>query len=206
MSISNPILPNEKELFARMAGGDEAAFADIFFHYIPVLQPHIFRMTRSEEVMQDIIHETFLSIWVNRVKMLAVENHRAYIFTMSTNKTYNWMKKMAQERLAIAGAKSKTNDYSNDTEEMVDFNESAEFINQAVALLPPQKKLIFKLSREEGLSHEEIAERLNISKNTVSNHLTQSLLFIKDYLLKMPGGSLILLGFMLEKVSAITHF
>lgn len=203
MSISTLILPNEKELFVRMANGDEAAFADIFFHYIPIIQPHVFKMTRSTEVTQDIIHETFLSIWANRSKMLQVENYRSYIFTISTNKTYNWLKKTANERLAIAGAKIRSIDYSNETEETIDFNQSAEFINQAVALLPPQKKLIFKLSREEGLSHEEIAERLNISKNTVSNHLTEAMKFIKDYLQKIPGGSFVLLGLMVERVTVV---
>lgn len=189
MSTNPKILPNERELFARMATGDEAAFADIFFHYIPFLQPHIFKMTRSEEATQDIIHDTFLSLWTRREKMPEVENFKSYIFTISTNKTYDWLKKEAKERQAIAGARVRTMHFENTTEETIDFNQSAEFINKAVNQLPPQRKLVFKLSREEGLSHEEIAERLNISKNTVSNHLTEALRFIKEYLQKIPGAT-----------------
>jgi RNA polymerase sigma-70 factor (family 1) len=181
------VLPNERELFARMAKGDEAAFADIFFHYIPFLQPHIFKMTRSEEVTQDIIHDTFLRLWIQREKLAAVENFRSYIYTISTNKTYDWLKKTANEKKAIAAAHIRNIGYANITEETIDFNQSAEFINQAVAKLPPQRKLVFKLSREEGLSHDEIAEKLNISKNTVSNHLTEALRSIKEYLQKIPG-------------------
>jgi len=189
MSANPKILPNERELFARMATGDEAAFADIFFHYIPFLQPHIFKMTRSEEATQDIIHDTFISLWTRREKMPEVENFKSYIFTISTNKTYDWLKKEANERRAIAGARVRTMHFENTTEEAIDLNQSAEFINKAVNQLPPQRKLVFKLSREEGLSHEEIAERLNISKNTVSNHLTEALRSIKEYLQKIPGAT-----------------
>ena len=189
MSSTPKILPDERELFVRMTRGDEAAFADIFFHYIPVIQPHVFKMTRSEEVTQDIIHDTFLRLWINREKMLEIENYSAYIFTISTNKTYDWLNKKARERKAIAGASLKTIDFINTTEETIDFNQSIALINQAVAQLPPQRKLVFKLSREDGLSHDEIAEKLNISKHTVSNHLTEALRFIKEHLQKISGAT-----------------
>lgn len=189
MSANPKILPNERELFAQMAEGSEAAFTDIFFHYIPVLQPHIFKMTRSEDATQDIIHDVFLKIWLSREKMAEIENYRAYIFRMTTNQTYDWLKRIAKEKIAIAGTRLRTIESINTTEETIDFNQSAEIIKKAVAQLPQQRKLVFKLSREEGLSHDEIAERLNISKNTVSNHLTEALRFIKDYLQKMPGAT-----------------
>lgn len=189
MSANPNILPNERELFAHMAEGSEAAFTDIFFHYIPLLQPHIGKMTRSEDATQDIIHDVFLKLWLNREKMREIENYRAYIFKISTNQTYNWLKEKAKERLAIAGTKLRSIDSENTTEEIIDYNQSAEIINQAVAQMPPQRKLIFTLSREEGLSHDEIAERLQISKYTVSNHLTEALKQIKEYLQKMPGAT-----------------
>jgi RNA polymerase sigma-70 factor (ECF subfamily) len=118
-----------------------------------------------------------------------IENYRAYIFRMTTNQTYDWLKRIAKEKIAIAGTRVRVMESINTTEETIDFNQSAEIINQAVAQLPQQRKLVFKLSREEGLSHDEIAERLHISKNTVSNHLTEALRFIKEYLQKMPGAT-----------------
>lgn len=190
MSPNPPILNNERELFAQMATGSEAAFTDIFFFYIPLLQPHIQQMTKSEEATQDIIHEVFLKIWVNREKMQAVDNYRAYIFTISTNKTYDYLKKLARDKSFRSSEELlRRSGTENSTEETIDFNQSAAIINQAVAQMPPQRKLVFQLSREEGLSHEEIAARLQISKNTVSNHLTEALRSIKEYLQKMPGSS-----------------
>jgi RNA polymerase sigma-70 factor (family 1) len=183
------ILPNERELFLRMAEGDEAAFADIFFHYIPVLQPHIFSLTRSEEVTQDIIHDVFLKLWMGRSKLPEVENYRAYLFTASTNRTYDHLRKQAKERQVMAVVRDRFSQAEDTTEEAIDYNQSAVLIDQAVAKLPPQRKLIFTLSREEGLSHDEIAERLHISKYTVSNQLTEALKFIKEQLQQMPGAT-----------------
>jgi RNA polymerase sigma-70 factor (family 1) len=189
MSATPKILPNERELFSLMAEGNEIAFSDIFFFYIPLLQPHIFGMTRSEEMTQDIIHDVFLKIWVGRAKLKEVENYKAYIFRMATNQTYDWLRKQANEKIALAGTRLRMQESLNTTEEAIDLNQSAAIIDQAIMQLPPQRKLVFKLSREEGLSNEEIAERLNISKYTVKNHLAEALRSIKEYLQKMPGAT-----------------
>lgn len=180
MSLSSHILHNEKNLLIQIANDDEDAFTKIFFHYLPRTQPFILKITKSKEVTEEIIHDVFLSIWMNRKKILEIDNFQAYIFTAAANKTFTYLKKLSKERKKIISI--NLTEESNITEESINLKESTELVKQAVAHLPPQRRLIFKLSREEGLSHDEISEHLNISKNTVKNQIVQALQFIKDYL------------------------
>jgi RNA polymerase sigma factor (sigma-70 family) len=76
---------------------------------------------------------------------------------------------------------TRLTEYTNETEERVIFRESAEIIEMAVSALPEQRRLIYHLSRVEGLTHEQIAERLNISKHTVKNQMVHALKSIRVF-------------------------
>jgi RNA polymerase sigma-70 factor (ECF subfamily) len=67
-----------------------------------------------------------------------------------------------------------------------------EALEQLVQKLPKKQQLVFRMSRFEGLSHQEIAQQLSISTNTVKNHLVSSLKFIKEELKGTPGDSSII--------------
>ena len=165
-----------------MAQGDEIAFGRIFYYYTGLLQPFILSMTRSQPAVEEIIQELFLHLWLHREKLEEVENYRAYIFTASNNRVYTWMKKRAREWRLEQEAGSRIITTSQTTEEIIDWKESRALIEKAVELLPPQKKLIYRLSRDQGLSHDQIAERLGLSKNTVKNHIVEALRLIRKQL------------------------
>jgi RNA polymerase sigma-70 factor (ECF subfamily) len=194
MPLPALILPNERELFVQIADGNEAAFAEVFYHYRARLYPFIKKIVRSEEAAEDILQEVFVSLWRNRGAMTGVENHRAYIFTMANNKSFNYLKSVAVQRRGLAEVRNQEDDFTNNTQELIDLHQSQVLINELVEQLPPQKKLIYKLTREEGLSHEEIAQRLKISKNTVKNHLIEALKFLRERLQNSPGASLTLIS------------
>ena len=197
MSAQAPILSNEREVFHRIASGDEVAFASMFYHYSTRIAPTIQKITRSAIETEEIIQEVFVSIWQNRNRLKDVDNYAAYIFTVATNKTYNYLKVKARQAQQLQHLSLTATTGTNNTFETIDFHESREIIHQLVEQLTPQKKLIYKLTREEGLSHEEVASRLNISKSTVKNHLVETLRYLKDKLQKSHSLTGILLGIMI---------
>ncbi len=182
MSVSSTTLIHERECFIRMARGDEAAFAEIFYHYNPRIYPFVKKMVRSIEAAEEIIQDVFVSLWKNREGLIEIQNHTSYIFTIATNKTYNHLKYQAREHRIRQALLESSEDVTNNTTEAIDLNQIQGLINKLVNQLSPQKKLIYQLTRDEGLSHEEIARRLNISKNTVKNHLVETLKFLRSHL------------------------
>ncbi len=191
MPSSPDFLPDERELFARMAGGDEAAFGVIFFHYTAQIKPFIVSLTRSESAAEEIVQELFLSLWLHRATLAEVENHRAYIFTASNNRVYTWLKKRARELRLQGEPGVDLPDPGSGPEESVDLKQSLAIIEEAVEGLPPQKKLIWRLSRGEGLSHAEIASKLGLSKNTVKNHLVVAIRLIRERLDRQQGTAVV---------------
>lgn len=185
MSISSTIMNNEKEIFLLISKGDEAAFTEMFFHYTARIHPFIKKMTRSEEVTEEIVQDVFVNLWRSREKLPEINNYTAYIFTIASNSTFNYLKTKAREVIRLQEMAKVEKDFTNVTEETIDGNESRDLINKLVNRLTPQKKLIYQLTRDQGLTHDEIAVQLNISKNTVKNHLVETLKYLRKNLIQV---------------------
>jgi RNA polymerase sigma-70 factor (family 1) len=198
MIVGHKILPDERILFARMSTGDEHAFAQIFFHYSQRIYGFILSKTKSEDLTEEIVQEVFIKLWNKREELADVDNYGAYILTMATNKTYDFLRKMASEERLKQQVWSSIQNYSNLTEETLDLKASQALLREAIEQLPPQRKKVFILSRQEGLSHIEIAERMNLSPKTVNNHLVEALRFLKNYIQQKPGTSFTLLMILLR--------
>lgn len=195
MAESFTRLRNEKEYFKQIASGDEVAFAEVFYHYTSRIHPFVQKMTHSEEITEEIVQDVFVSIWKNREKLGAIDNYAAYIFTIATNRTYNYLKSKAREVKHMKALTYTKKDIThNNTIETIDLHESEDLIRNLVNQLTPQKRLIYKLTREEGLTHEQIAQRLRISKNTVKNHLVTTLKFLRESLQRHRGVSFTLIS------------
>ena len=179
MSKSQTILPNENDLFNQMARGSVSAFTEIFYHYTQSLYSFILIKTKSEDLTEEIIQEVFIKIWDKREKFSEVENFESYLYTLASNKIYDFYRKMASEDKLKKIVFQSMKDYSNITTETLDLKYSQEELTKALERLPPQQKKIFLLSRQQGLNHMEIAEQLQISPSTVNNHLTVALRSLK---------------------------
>ena len=170
-----------KAIFAAIALDDEVAFKALFDLYKNKLYAVAFKWTKSAYDAEEITQDVFISIWTSRAQLPAINDPHAYIYTVIYNKVNKYLKKHTNQqrilRLSLWNAKK----YSNETEETILADDSRQCINNAVAQLSPQKKLIYDLSRNQGKSYDEIAEALHLSKNTVKSHLLQAVKFIRHY-------------------------
>jgi RNA polymerase sigma-70 factor (family 1) len=173
----------EKELFARIAKGDEAAFALLFNLYLPKLYPFIIKFTRSEQAALEVVQETFIRVWLNRDKLGEIENPGGWLYKVASNECHTYARKMA---LHAKFSWPLTTELGTAiaTEDWLDLKQLNHLISEAVDKLPPQRKMIYHMSRNEGKSIPEIATALGISPNTVKNALVASLKFIREYLVK----------------------
>ncbi|WP_205513409.1 RNA polymerase sigma factor [Longitalea arenae] len=173
----------EKELFSRVAQGDEEAFNTLFHAYVPRLHTLVMKVTRSEAVAKDIIQEVFLYLWMDRESLADIGVPQNWIFKIAYNRSYSWLARQMSRNQKYSEFKLQHPAEGDDSlEHTVSLNETARLIHEATALLPEQARKIFQLSRETGLKAAEVADQLEISVQTVRNSLVRSVKFIKEYL------------------------
>ncbi|MBS1565514.1 MAG: sigma-70 family RNA polymerase sigma factor, partial [Bacteroidetes bacterium] len=173
----------DTKLFSRIAAGDEEAFAILFHRYTSQLFPFLVSIVKSEVDAREILQETFLKCWLNRAKLGGIDNPGAWLNTIAAHSAYNYLRSRARYEKHLGNLAPM----EPETEELVhvlDVRYAQQAIAQAVAQLPPKRRQIFELSRNEGLTRRQIAERLQLSENTVRNQLVESLRFLQDYLRK----------------------
>ncbi|WP_161596645.1 RNA polymerase sigma factor [Chitinophaga vietnamensis] len=169
-------------LFQQIAGGNEAAFEELFHLYVPQIKPVIARIIKTTGPEKDIIQEVFLGIWLGREKLGSVELPHHWIFKIVYHRCYTWLQRQGVRQRTLQALPEA--DYSNLTEESVAFTETISLVKQAVSLLPPQAQKIYLLSRDTALKTAEIADRLHLSEQTVKNSLVRSRKSIRDHLIQ----------------------
>jgi RNA polymerase sigma-70 factor (family 1) len=171
---------SEKALLTRVAQGDEQAFASLFHTWRDKLYFFTLRITNSPEIARDLVQDVFVKVWVNRSSLVEVTNFSAWLYRVTQNHALSGMRRMALETTILAEIQRKAATSRQPTDEALLYKQLQEKLQAAIDRLPPQQKLVYTLSRIEGLKHEEIANRLHLSVNTVRNHMTEALRNIKD--------------------------
>lgn len=183
---------NEKDLFRRIAEGDESAFAIIFHRHKLSLFDYGMKITKSQAAAEELVQECFVKLWLARKNLQTVDNPVGYLQKMARNAGIDYLRRLALD----AGMQKKVwagiSLMENATLQKVQVTETQRLIDEAVAQLPLQQREVFMLSRYEGLNYEQIGVQMGIANNTVKNHLVRALKFIREYLGKKYGSPIVL--------------
>ncbi len=171
-----------KELFGSLANGDDSAFKTIFELYKKRVFSVALKMLKSETGAEEIVQDVFLSVWVAKGRLAGVNDPEAYIFTITYNTIYAHLKKASRNRELLKTIMRQLTDIQNTTEDAIAGNETGKLIHEAVQQLSPQQRTVYQLNKQEGLSYDEIAARMKISRNTVKNHLAEAMKTIRLFL------------------------
>lgn len=183
-------LHNEKELLARIASGDESALASLMDHYTPVVYPYLLYWIKNVHLVQEVTQDIFIRLWRNRHKLPVIENFSGYIYVVARNAANS---AIHAELLGEHNELTETfQQYFQQASSKLEAEELAAILDEAINTLPPKRQAIFKLSRIEEMTYEQIGERLGISRNTVKGHIVEALVYLRDYLKK--HADIILLG------------
>ncbi|MGX5819079.1 RNA polymerase sigma factor [Chitinophaga lutea] len=172
----------EKELLARIADGDQTAFKGIYDKYWDRIYYNALKFVKSPELAQDLAQEIFERIWIKREGLKTVERFDAYLFTVAKHMIYNEL-----QRQFIPGKLNEflytyLEDNTTSAFQQLELKELQQHVNDAIDSLPPQLRTVFTLSRFEGLTHAQIAVRMNISKVSSQAYVVRALLAIRKYL------------------------
>jgi RNA polymerase sigma-70 factor (family 1) len=175
-------LAGEKLLLQQIAMGDEAAFKSIFDAYKARTFTFVVNFIHSKADAEEIVQDTFMSLWQNRNTLSTVEHPRNYIYTVVRNKTMRYLSNVARDEKMMKVVWANMQMEVNPTEEALQMRESRELINKALSMLSEQKQIIFRMCREQGMSHEHIAIETGLSKSRVKNIMVEILKYIKAFL------------------------
>ncbi len=161
------------ELVKALSQGDQDAFRSLFLSYFPKVKSFITHLTKNEPLAEDLSQDIFVKLWENRDSLGLIHSFDAYVYRMAKNSAVN------QIRRDSYGDKYSKEEYEKNEyvsmEEEIFAREIQLLVELTVSKMPEQRKRIYRMSRVEGLKNEEIAEKLNLSKKTVENHLNLAL-------------------------------
>lgn len=174
------------------------SFKCLFDNYKNRVYGYVLTITRSPYAAEEITQEIFIKLWLSRDILVGVENIDGYIFATARNKTLNYLRKAAYDVRLLRELQERAapETGNNNVEERAMSSEYDRLLQDALALLSPQRRLVYQLSRERGLNHEEIANHLQLSRNTVKNHMVEALRFIRHYLGEHGSVLVILAAFL----------
>ncbi|TCC88355.1 RNA polymerase sigma-70 factor [Pedobacter hiemivivus] len=177
-------IPENHTLLTKLRNGDELAFAQIYNQYRSKMYLYAYNLCKSSETAEEIVQEVFIRLWQKKEQINTDLNFSAYLKKITLNHVLNHLKKVAREKSLQDEIFHYIETIRNTTEDNLLEKELLKTYDEAIENLPPQKKIIYQMSRNEEMSHDEIAEKLNISKNTVKNHMVEATKFIRSYVNK----------------------
>ena len=180
---------NEEELLRKITLGCKRSFEILFKKYHGPLYNYAFRVFRDEAIADEVVHRVFIKIWDLRETLSNIKSFRNYIYCVNRNLVAQELNIISRNRKLAEQVANRIVTSINVVEEEVIYNNLEEIANEAIERLPRKRKEIFKLSRQNGFSHKEIAHKLNISENTVKVSVSKSLKQIKDYMAINTGIS-----------------
>ncbi|MEO9021461.1 MAG: sigma-70 family RNA polymerase sigma factor [Ginsengibacter sp.] len=175
----------EKELLAQIAEGDEKAFRVLFGGYYEQLFNYVFSFLKSRQITEELVMDVFLKIWLGRDIIPRIEKFDAFLFRVAHNKSIDFLRSVARDpkfQDLLWDQIQFTNGVQADSSIII--REYEIKLREAVSLLSPQRKKVYQLSREQDMTHDQIAAQLNLSKNTINNHIVEAQRFIRTYLSK----------------------
>lgn len=173
---------NEQLLVEKLSQGNHEAFRLLFMRYYPKVRSFVYGLLKSEEDAEDVTQEIFAKIWSNRSSFTTVRNFGGYLFVLSKNTALNYIDSKYVRETRINEKPFEETDNTSPYEELI-AKDLQLLVDMVVESMPPQRKLVYELSRKVGLSNAEIAERLQLSGKTVENHLTLALKELRKILL-----------------------
>ncbi len=190
---------NEKDLLLQVANGSELAFRQLFDAYWNKIFQVARMLSKSNVLAEELVQDIFLKIWLNRRDLATVGKFDGYLFTIARNHIYNELRKKTREQAFVEHLEQHFLESYSLPEQLLILKETTELIHQAVEILPEQQRAVYKLSRNEGLDYNTIAEKLGISRSTVKNHMTQALKTLRLYL-SNHAGELVLAAILIKEI------
>ena len=165
-----------KTLLENIAAGDNEAFKTLFDMFFPKVKVFLVKFLKDDKAAEDIAQDIFVKIWTFGPMLPEIKSFNTYIYRMTRNAALNYLR---DRKDSVDLSDSSVIDDTDIEQEYYMKEKELLVVDQ----MPPQRQRIFKMSRYHGLSNDDIAARLSVSKKTVENHLTIALKELREIMI-----------------------
>jgi RNA polymerase sigma-70 factor (family 1) len=163
-------------LLTELAAGNELAFTQVYKRYWQRLYVVAYRRLGSRAPAEDVVHEVFASLWKNR-ENAGIRSLYAYLSAATRYAIFNELAKYEKHITAPQARNRKTDALRAEAlhDQVIDYRFLQQMIEHEINQLPGKCRLVFRYSRQEGLSNKEIAHQMAISEKAVEKHITKAI-------------------------------
>ncbi len=172
----------EESLIQQIINGDADAYTAVYELYKDRIFAFAYSLTKSKDIAEETVQEVFLRLWEKRSQIKLGTSFTAYIKAIAYNHIIDFFRQVKRSAALKETLQENMETLRNTNEEVLISKNLELLYKHAIELLPPQKKRVYLLGRDGCLSYDEIAAEMNISKNTVRNHMTEAIRLIRQYI------------------------
>lgn len=175
----------DEKLFALIEQGDEGAFTQAYERYHKLLYVLAYRYLMNAAMAEDVVQHVFTRLWEFRSELRVGISLKNYLFTMTKNHVLNLIRNENSAVTKNYEMAQSAPAYEDNLVENLEKKEMMSSFYRALDMLPAQKREICLMKVEEELTNQEIAERMNLSINTIKTHYSEALKLLRKHLSKM---------------------
>lgn len=179
------LLHTEKELVKKLKEGDSFAFEVLFYKYRNKVKGFAVKLVPTQVDPEEIVQEVFVKLWLKKEAVDPEKDFHAYLFSIAKHLVLDHLKSAVNRKLYFVGEHFQQDLLIDDSSESSLRDDAEEKLQKLINEIPERRGEIFRLSRFDGLSYKQIAERLNISENTVDSQIRNALAFLRKEFRKL---------------------
>ncbi|RVT97356.1 sigma-70 family RNA polymerase sigma factor [Mucilaginibacter limnophilus] len=172
------------EMTALLKSGNVLAFTRLYHKYSLRIYANVLKMVKDDQVAEEITQVLFARIWQKRESITYERDFDSYLYRAGANLVCDFYRKMERDRNMSAHFKLKITEQYSHIEENIYYRESETLLEEALAKLSPQQRLVYQLCKLDGCSYKETAEKLGISTHTVKEYLSKAKNLVRLYMTK----------------------
>lgn len=176
-------ISSDAELIALLKTGDELAFTQLYYKYSGKMYVNMLKMVKDERIVEEMVQELFSRIWHKRMSIHYETDFASYLYRVGQNLVFDFYRKLQRDKKMSDHFKSIAPENYTHIEEAIEFRESEELLQKALAILSPQQRNVYQFCKLDGCSYKETASRLGISPHTVKEYLCKARQLVKTYIL-----------------------
>ena len=179
------LLHTERELVIKLKGGDSFAFEVLFYKYRNKVKGFAVKLVPAQIDPEEIVQEVFVKLWLKKEAVDPDKDFQSYLFSIAKHLVLDHLKSAVNRKLYFVGEHFQQDLLMDESAENPVAYDTEEKLQKLINEIPERRREIFRLSRFEGLSYKQIAQRLNITENTVDSQIRNALNFLRKEFRKL---------------------